>query len=162
MWSLRVHLFWGHVFLDGRCHFFQPWLSAETHEKMLSVICRYGTIYCQSRRSTHPGLCDPQWSSSQYACSDKFLYHRDDSPHGFFSPLLKSAWALLSPCRVDTVILSALNLGWLCSDQWSFLYFSWTPCKRKRVFRIQSVLMNSEIRPKFPPAHMQKKKKKSR
>lgn len=63
--------------------------------------------------------------------SDEFPYYRDDSPHGSFSSPLKREWALHCPCRVDTVILSALNLAWLCWDRGgSFLHFSWTHCEK--------------------------------
>lgn len=109
-------------------------------EKMLCVI--YGDLWIthsivfQSMRSSHAGLSDPQWSSSYYAHSDEFPYYRDDSPDGFFSSLLKRERVLLCPCRVDTVILSALNLAWLCWDRESFLCFSWTHCE-KMEFRIQ-------------------------
>lgn len=120
-------------------------------DKMLCAIYRDGTVYCQSSRSSHTGLFDPQWSSSQYARSDEFPYRRDDSPHGFFSSPLKREWALLCPCRVDTVILSALNLAWLCWDQGSFLYFTWTHCE-KMVFTIQRpLLVNSGILKKMSP-----------
>lgn len=101
---------------------------------MLCVI--YGDLWIthsivfQSMRSSHAGLSDPQWSSSYYAHSDKFPYYRDDSPDGFFSSLLKRERVLLCPCRVDTVILSALNLAWLCWDRESFLCFSWTHCEK--------------------------------
>lgn len=55
-------------------------------------------------------------NNSQYACSDDFPHYRDDSCTVFFSSPLNGVWALLCPCRVDTVILSALNLAWLCCD----------------------------------------------
>lgn len=97
-------------------------------DKMLCVIYRDGTVYCQSSRSSHTGLCDPQWNSSQYACSDEFPYHRWFPAWFLFIPTEKrvNTSRLLCPCRVDTVILSALNLPWLCWDQGSFLYFTWT------------------------------------
>lgn len=69
--------------------------------------------------------CDPQWSSSQYVLSHEFP-HLQDSRHGSFSPPLKGEQTLLCPCRVDTAILSALNLAWLCGDQGSFPCFAWT------------------------------------
>lgn len=86
----------------------------------LHFICRDVAV-CQWRRSAHTELCDPQWSSSQYVHCDEFPHYRDDSLHGFFSSLLKAERALLCPCGVDTVILSALNLAWLCWDR-GFLF----------------------------------------
>lgn len=58
------------------------------------------------------------------------LYYRDDSLHSFFSSSLKRERTLLCPCRVDTVILSALNLARLCWDRGSFLCFTWAQCEK--------------------------------
>lgn len=69
--------------------------------------------------------CDPRRSSSRCVLSHHFPY-LEDSRHGSFSPPLKGEQALLCPCRVDTAILSALNLAWLCGDQGSFPCFART------------------------------------
>lgn len=130
---------------------------------MLCVIYRDGTV-CQWSRSSHTGLCDPQWSSSQYARSDGFPYYRDNSLHGFFSSPLKSVLALLCPCRVDAVILSALNLARLCCDRGSFLNFTSTHCEKMECLEFSAGdcvdFMNPKIFKKCPPANYHPEHKK--
>lgn len=92
------------------------------------------------------GSVTSNWTVPSMLAVMRFPYHRDDYLHDFFSSPMKREWALLCPFRVDTRILSALNLAGLCWHQvgGSFPYFTWTHYEKIK-YLVALELMNSEI-----------------